>query len=63
MILIHNKVRATEADADGETTKRVEKLNRMLQAVDKKKFFEVIAAPDSYSQTVENLFLLSFLVR
>ncbi len=48
---------------EGQTAKRVALAKKKLEQAKVKNFFEYIVDPESYSQTVENLFHLSFLVR
>lgn len=50
-------------EMEGQTAKRVAIAKKKLEQAKVKNFFEYIVDPESYSQTVENLFHLSFLVR
>lgn len=48
---------------EGQTAKRVAIAKKKLEQAKRKGFFDYIVDPDSYSQTIENMFHLSFLVR
>lgn len=53
----------TEADLDKETNRRVHTIQRHLQNSKDMNFWEFVINPDSFSQTVENVFHYAFLIR
>jgi hypothetical protein len=61
---VQSQITDTKAlEMEGQTAKRVAIAKKKLEQAKVKNFFEYIVDPESYSQTVENLFHLSFLVR
>ncbi len=64
MPCVRSQITDTKAlEMEGQTAKRVALAKKKLEQAKVKNFFEYIVDPESYSQTVENLFHLSFLVR
>jgi len=61
--VVPQQVKDTQANAEGETSRRVELMQDKLKQVNEMNVFPFFVDPNSYSKTVENLFHLSFLIK
>jgi hypothetical protein len=48
---------------ENETSKTVSKIAKLLKQTGPRNFFEFVVNPESFGQSVENLFYASFLIR
>ena len=52
-----------KAEDQAENTKRINEVKQILKKVERINFFDLVIDPDSYSQTIENIFHFSFLIK
>ena len=57
------EVRDTQVDVEAETANRVVELKKQLERVKSMDFFKFVLNPQSFGQTVENIFHTSFLIK